>query len=168
MLAQPRACLIELGGEVRRRMRRPAWQHMMHLHRGGLPTRRTPLQAMTAPKEGGYGGMVGGWEYRRASGLVRVPLIPGTWQPCTTSGSQSDIPAYLGTQVVAYYKIQTCRLHLHFRHYRSCQAGLGLEGGVLNSYQLQLRCSKLNIPTPNTHMPSTPNIQHPYTQHPYT
>lgn len=62
MLAQPAACLVEMGGEVRRRMRRPAWKHMMDLHRGGLTTRHTPLQAMTASKEGGYGGMVGGWE----------------------------------------------------------------------------------------------------------
>lgn len=50
LLARPRGRLIEDGSDVRRRMGRPAWQHMMDLRRGGLARPGTHLlQAVTAP-----------------------------------------------------------------------------------------------------------------------
>lgn len=36
-----KGCLIESGGDVKRRMRRPAWQHMMDLPKDGLTSRHT-------------------------------------------------------------------------------------------------------------------------------
>lgn len=44
--------------EARRRMRRPAWQHMIDLHRGQAGN-QTHLQAVSVHQSGGYGGPVG-------------------------------------------------------------------------------------------------------------
>lgn len=63
-------------------MRRRAWHHMMDPHKGQARYQAHPLRSTESDRlsEGGYGGMASEW-------------IAGTWQPCTTLNSRSDIMA---------------------------------------------------------------------------